>query len=267
MRPQSLAVVAFMVAGVLVLADMAFAERYEINDYRATFVLNGPGSAGARVRLEIEYDVQEGPKASGFKYTGAYCPLDVKGWSDDGEPVEVSVRRDREYRVGWAFPAVQSGRKHVTIEFTLSGVLSGTEASGNVLAAPWVGIFKVPVRRAEYVVVFPDSSAWQIRSTDGTGAVGDDGRFVWREVHEPLRDHRFQLAFSPGLVTRQAREDSDAKGPLIALAISGAFIALLALLNHQQVKAGGKSWFTSSNGKDGGWGGCGGGGCGGGCGG
>lgn len=172
--------------------------RYEVANYVGTLTLK-EGSPDIDVELDITYDVFEGVKSDGFKYVGTYEPSHLKGFDDAGKSVRVVLRRHRENQVYWVFPAVRSGKKRVVIQFTLQDVIAGTKTE-NVLSAPWIGIFKVPVRRAEHKIVFPSGVNPEIQATTPSGFERTviDGRVVLRLIQEPLTERAISVRFALG---------------------------------------------------------------------
>ena len=173
--------------------------RYEVANYIGTLTLK-EGSPDIDVELDVTYDVFEGVKSDGFKYVGTYEPSHLKGFDDAAKSVRVVLRRHRENQVYWVFPGVRSGKKRVVIQFTLHDVLTGTKAE-NLLSAPWIGIFKVSVRHAEYKIVFPGGVNPEIQSTTPNGFERTvvDGKIVLRLIQEPLTERAVSVRFAPGI--------------------------------------------------------------------
>lgn len=163
------------------------------------------------------------------------------------------------------------------IQFTLRNVLTGTSTS-NTLSAPWIGIFKVPVRYAVYNIVFPTGLAPDIRRMtpgDYSRTSDPEGRVVLRATQSPLTQRELVVQFSPGIVAMApsnyqatSQVEVDDFGTVLLLSLFGIIIAaIVGMLNYNKRKYG--RWLTSGGSSGGGCGGggCGGGGCGGGCGG
>ena len=254
--------------------------RYDIERYIATLELH-EGSADADVALDITYDIFDGEKSDGFKYVGTYEPVNLRGVDDEGRPMAVSLRRYRENQVYWSFPPVHSGRKSVMIQFTLRDVLRGTKES-NVLSAPWIGVFKVPVREAEYHVVFPSRMTPTIQSMTPAHAQSTvlDGKAALVVAQSPLTQPALSIRFAPGLVANSSKTASEVMNsasnawndwwPFLALFGIGGLL-IWGIVNSAKYRSGsgsGAGWWGGGCGGGGcGGGGCGGGGCGGGCGG
>lgn len=186
-------------SALLLLVGCVQAEpRYEIAAYTASLNLK-EGSNDVDVELDITYDVFEGVKSDGFKYVGTYEPVNLRGFDEAGKAVWVVLRRHRENQVYWTFPEVRSGKKRVVIRFTLRDVLA-TAGPERTLSAPWIGIFKVPVRRAEYRVIFPLGFSPKIHgATPGNSEKSmENGRLVLRWIQEPLTQKSVSVRFSQG---------------------------------------------------------------------
>ncbi|MGC9971502.1 MAG: hypothetical protein ABSE56_13035 [Bryobacteraceae bacterium] len=236
------------------------AQDYEISRYFASFRLI-PGSADVDVQLDITYDILAGQKSDGFKYTGDYEPVNARGTDDRGGSIPVVVEHRREYMVYWTFPPVGLAQKGVSIQFRLRDVLSGTRSGGNLLSADWVGVFKIPVRRAVYEVVFPPGIVPPVPEGFSRSQVG--GCEVFTLIQKPLTQRKLSLRFTPGLVDAARNRHPDPEWFLVFV-IFGVIVALVLGL-QLAASTRGESGGLSGGGCGGG--GCGGGGCGGGCGG
>ena len=172
--------------------------RYEIAAYIGSLILK-EGSADIDVELDVMYDVFEGVKSDGFKYVGSYEPSHLRGVDETGKPIRVVLRRHRENQIYWTFPGVRGGKKRVVIQFTLRDVLADTGV-GRVLSAPWVGIFKVPVKHAEYKVIFPPGFNPKIQNTTPANfeRVVANGRVILKLIQEPLTERAISIRFSQG---------------------------------------------------------------------
>lgn len=262
----------------LLMSSTARAATYEIVDYTATFRLRAADTPDVDVSLDLEYEVTQGTRGSGFKYTGPWRPYAAHGHDGRGRPLQVTVSRQREYRLDWTYPEPLHGRGRAHLEFVLEGALAATGDGANVLTAPWVGVFGVPVRRSRFVVVFPDSSRREITGTSGNMITDAEDRQAWIREQSPLRERELRLTFRPGLTTKNLRvpgehansksDGDDILAGAIVVAIISAAIGGLAWAQR-------KGYIKKSSGSDAntfwaggcGGGGCGGGGCGGGCGG
>ena len=266
MRPLAMALVACWLAAPAAAQET----RYEISYYDVTLTLSD-GSADAEVELDVTYDVLEGVKSDGFKYVGLFQPVDVRAVDERGAPLRVGVEREREYLLRWVFPPVRGGSQRVIVRFRLRDVLSGTRAGGNELSAPWIGVFRVPVRRAAYTVIFPPGFRPELR---GRGAAKFTRRRVGSQeslvlLQEPLTQRDLLLRFTPGLVdhSQPAMEGPPETWPVMTV-FGVAMVGLLAAVARRRYRGAGTGWSDGGCGGGGcGGGGCGGGGCGGGCGG
>jgi hypothetical protein len=145
------------------LAQAAVPQACEISNYVARFELS-EGSASADVTLDITYHVLSGEKSEGFKYVGDYEPANVRVVDETGASIAWSVQSRREYQISWTFPPVGSGYKRAIVRFRLPGVLKGSREEGNEIDAEWAGVFKMPVRRAVYEVVFPPGVSPKVKA-------------------------------------------------------------------------------------------------------
>jgi hypothetical protein len=262
-----------------VFCAVAAAADYEISDYTATFTLI-QGSPDVRVELDITYHILAGTKADGFKYVGDFEPFGLQGTDGRGNSIPVGIKRLRENQVYWIFPEAGPGYQRVVVTFGLRSALEGKRSSGNTLDMPWVGVFRVPVRRAVYKVVFPPGLTLQVSGARGFSRFTAGGSQVLSYEQEPLTAQTLDLSFTPGIadgVSHWARSNASLTFWIPLLALSSGLVAMIVVVIKKRRE--GYTWgdiFTSSGqgGASGGWagggcggGGCGGGGCGGGCGG
>lgn len=276
--PSALALIAGL---FLSLFNLSADPQYEIDQYVATFTLT-QSSPHVAVELDITYEIFAGEKSDGFKYVGHYEPTNVRGVDAEGRPIHVSVRRYRENQIYWSFPAVVGpGTQRVIIHFTLHNALWGNAAL-NTLSAPWVGVFKVPVRHASYRVVLPlkltPSQVQSMWPEPHTTQVDFQGRTVLRADQNALSERELLVRFTPGIVVSAQSTatpstfTSDGFKGFANLLMLLFFIGYLGLWTYNRYRRqhglstmGGCGSTSSSGGGCGG--GCGGGGCGGGCGG
>ena len=131
-------------------------EDYSIDNYEMT-VESSERSSSVRVTLDITYAIRSGKKSTGFKYIGKADVTQLAGRDSEGKAIRTSVEYQRETRLNWSFPAAGPGKKRVIISFNLTDAITNA-ADSNEFKAEWAGFFKVPVKRAVYRFVFPDSS-------------------------------------------------------------------------------------------------------------
>src|SRR5262249_44944601 len=125
---------------------------YEISDYRAVFAVQPGSGSGARdvqVHLRIVYAVGDETKRDGFKFVGHAPAADLQVSDDAGQPFGAQARRMRETQLSWTVAPVRNASRAVNVRFRWPGGAS-VRGSNVSLAAPWRGVFRVPVRRATY---------------------------------------------------------------------------------------------------------------------
>ena len=180
-------------------------EEYVIEDYELTIEAQ-ENRTDVRVNLDITYLIRSGEKSGGFKYIGRYQAWDLSGFDEEFRSVKTWVSRQRETRLNWSFPPAGPGRKRVRISF-MTNALTGSRQS-NALEAAWAGVFKVPVRRGTYRLVFPDNEARIVHTNPPNFiAATQDGRRCVEVTQAPLRDTAFRVTFSPGIVASDAAEN------------------------------------------------------------
>jgi hypothetical protein len=183
-------------------ADYAIAYDYELTSYEATFYLieNNPD---AYVTLRIVYSVGDETKGDGFKFVGDHEISELSVTDGKGNLLECGTKKLRETRVEWFFPPVRNSEQTVIVSFRIHRVLSGMPWS-NSLDAPWVGVWRVPVKQATYRVVFPPGFQPETVSSKPADhkRVTADGKEEITVFQPVLATKNFELWFSPGMVTR-----------------------------------------------------------------
>lgn len=138
----------------LIFASCSRSPNYEISQYRATFELF-KNSLDVGVRLEITYKIGDSYKSDGFKFVGNNPVSDLSCGTDTGEPLNSEIKQMRETKILWYFPKVKNCSKTVIANFKLKNFLRKIDKK-YILDAKWAGIFKVPVERSTFEVIFPE---------------------------------------------------------------------------------------------------------------
>lgn len=269
---------------VLIFAALAGCSRYDyvVEQYGLTAIVS-PGSSNVAVELDITYRVGATPKADGFKYVGHGTVRNLRCVDGAGNTLRSALFQEREQKITWYFAPVTNARQRVVVQFTLDGAV-GMGEDGEVLSLPWAGVFRVPVEKARYEVVFNGSTAPRIigyapasfrqeNSAAGLTLIADQS---------PLDDRAIKITFGPewgGSQALQRRTERHVDGDegrsssaagWVAFFIVASVVVVIALVIHNVNKKGSGGDGSGSGGCSGsscGGGGCGGGGCGGGCGG
>jgi hypothetical protein len=129
--------------------------KYGVSEYKATIDLSNT-SSDAKVTLDITYNIGDQYKSDGFKFVANNEAEDLACYSDSGEKLKAEIQHLRETKLVWYFPAVKNTIKTVRVSFTLKDQLKKT-GDNNSLLATWIGIFRIPVKRAVYEVILPSN--------------------------------------------------------------------------------------------------------------
>lgn len=129
--------------------------KYDVSEYKATIDLSNT-SLDAKVVLDITYNIGDQYKSDGFKFVANNEAEDLTCYSDSGERLKTEILHLRETKLVWHFPAVKNTIKKVQVSFILKNQLN-KNGDKNSLRATWIGIFRVPVKRAIYEVVLPSN--------------------------------------------------------------------------------------------------------------
>jgi hypothetical protein len=255
---------------------------YAIADYSFT-VRMLPPSSSARVTMDLTYLIRSGVKSEGFKYIGTITPADVAGTEDDGRPMTMSVERKRETLIRWRFTPAREGRKHVRVEFTIPGALTGDQWTA--FTASWAGVFRVPVQQARYRMVLPETWTGNSITTQPLAHTRStmDGHRTVDVVQAPLSDPVFAVTLRPAVagvviapvpLASRADEASGASADPVKFILAGVVLLALFVISRSKAStrtgtSSGSSCSSTSSCAGGSScsSGCGGGGCGGGCGG
>ncbi len=169
---------------------------YTIEDYRAVF---SPAEYGSdvRVRLEILYDVGVAPKSDGFKYVGTKGIKNVACTDGGGRKLRCKISHESEERIDWYFPAVHNTKQAVVVEFTQVDALEWRNGK-YVLDFPWVGVFRVPVKKVRYEMLFPAGmNPVELKATPAQARVSTiDGRTLVTFTQSPLMYHEFRVEYA-----------------------------------------------------------------------
>ena len=182
-------------------AGSAFADNsYEIEVYVATITL-ADRSEVMDVDLEIFYRIEGVTVSRGSHSIGRHQVFNIFG-NDERSLLDVYLLEGKENKLVWSFSPVSSGEEKVWIKFKLKGALS-YEKRSNILSLPWVGDFKIPVRYAQYRVVFPIGVHPEIQNASSPYNMEEDkyGRSVLIvDQNYPSVEPGITIVFSPAIV-------------------------------------------------------------------
>lgn len=126
---------------------------YAVSDYKATFFMPSKGS-DVKVDLAINYQIGNESKSDGFKFVGKNEVADVSCVTGSGDKCTIEIQHLKETKVIWHFSPVRNMTKAVKVSFVIKDQLR-REGTTNVFVASWAGIFRVPVEKATYEIIFP----------------------------------------------------------------------------------------------------------------
>lgn len=188
----------------LILINFGFAKGqewdYELSSYEATFHLSEDGS-DAYVTLKIVYDIGTEQKQDGFKFIGKN-EIDLLSVTDgDGNSLDCRIDYLRETRIQWFFSPAKNMQQTVIAKFRVQNALSGTPWS-DTFEAPWVGVWRVPVKNVTYKLVFPPRfSPEKIKTEPECMKQISQNDEVEVFAFQPLlTDESFKVTFSPAIV-------------------------------------------------------------------
>ena len=127
--------------------------KYAVSDYKAMFSLPSTG-ADVKVDLVINYQIGDENKSEGFKFVGENQVADASCISESGDKCTVEIQHLKETKIIWHFAPARNTTKAVTVSFVIKDQLR-RERVANIFVAPWAGVFRVPVEKATYEIIFP----------------------------------------------------------------------------------------------------------------
>lgn len=162
---------AFLILGIwicLAAPRPASAEYgYTLRDYDAELVPEAQADGtidNLRVQLSITYDIENGPKESGFKYVGTRPVSDISVTDGRGNPLRFRHTREREHKITWFFPPVRRGLQRVIVTFRISNLRLGTD--DDTAALEWLNHWRIPVRHVTYRMIAPRLEGGRQLTTD-----------------------------------------------------------------------------------------------------
>lgn len=198
MMRNTLKIVIFLVLFLITaISDAALENRYDyhISNYKARFELL-KNSPDVLVTLDITYQIGNQPKSDGFKFVGNNKIVGLRCTDGSGENLRTETLSLRETKIVWHFSPVKNGIQRVFVNFRIRDLLAHRRQK-RILNADWVGVFRVPVRKAVYEVIFPVKyQPGQLVVKPGSWTKNfHDGRYQIRMIQTPLTQKKLYVEY------------------------------------------------------------------------
>lgn len=184
----------------LLISGLSYADdfQYYVSKYQATFELNETTS-DVKVTLDLTYEIGNQSKSDGFKFVGKNRVTGVSCRDGSGKPLQTEILSLKETKIVWHFPEIKNGKQRVITSFTLKDFLKKKNGY-YFLEAGWAGVFRIPVQKAVFEVIFPKQiNPKVINSEPGLWQKSfRNGRYNLITTQTPLTKREMLIEFESG---------------------------------------------------------------------